>query len=41
MTLNMKININNIEKDIELILEYNLNNKDFNYFELKIIIIKY
>ena len=34
LTLNMKIIINNIEKDIELILEYNPNNKDFNYLEL-------
>ena len=34
LTLNMKININDIEKAIEFILAYNPNNKDFNYMEL-------
>ena len=34
LILNMKMYINNIEKDIEFILEYNPNNKEFNYLEL-------
>ena len=34
MILTMKTNINKIEENIEFILEYNPNNKDFNYIEL-------